>query len=261
MQFNISNILNAGNYEDICDYSVVPPYGKLLTTDVLTRNASIFCKTDFIDYLFNNIKDSKCSYTLVTHHSDYPIDETRWLRKPSCIKKWFAINPVVTDSNLIAIPLGVKTHKDPYLEPQYMTKWFADNINILRYNTKQHNVYCNWNITNTDRNIITGLLKNNNVNFSHDSCLPFNEYITNMSKHKFVISPPGNGIDCHRTWEALYVDCIPIVIKNNIYNNWNLPIIQVNDYSEVTPELLETYSKTSSIEQLTIDYWKKIIQH
>ena len=27
----------------------------------------------------------------------------------------------------------------------------------------------------------------------------------------FWLSPRGNGLDCHRTWEALYLDIIPIV--------------------------------------------------
>ncbi len=30
-------------------------------------------------------------------------------------------------------------------------------------------------------------------------------------QYSFWLSPRGNGIDCHRTWEALYLDVIPIV--------------------------------------------------
>jgi hypothetical protein len=259
--YSDTNILNAYNYESICDFSIIPPYSKYATYNLLTRNASIFCKTDFIEYLFANIEESKYSYTLVTHHSDYPIDKIRWSQKPSCIKKWFAINPTVNHPDLIAIPLGLKTHKGAYLEPQYMTEWFAANINTLKLNEKKHNLYCNWNVTNLDRNNIISALKNNNVKFTHETNLPFNQYITNMSKHKFVISPPGNGIDCHRTWEALYVGCIPIVIKNYIYNNWKLPILQVNDFSEITQELLDSFqNSTFDYSVLTIDYWRQQIE-
>jgi hypothetical protein len=261
MQFDTLNIINAYNYESICDYSIIPTYGKYVTQELLANNASIFCKTDFIDYLFDNIRYSKNKYILLTHHSDFPINEERWAKKPLCIKKWFAINPTAKHSDLIAIPLGLKTHKGTYLEPQYMTEWFANNINRLKHNEKTFNVYCNWNITNLDRNNIISTLKNNNIEYTLDTNLPFNEYITNMSKHKFVISPPGNGIDCHRTWEALYVGCIPIVIRNNIYNNWNLPIIQIDNYSEITHDLLKNYcTSTFDIKTLTIDYWKQQIK-
>ena len=82
-----------------------------------------------------------------------------------------------------------------------------------------------------------------------------------MSKFKFVISPPGNGIDCFRTYEALYFNCIPIVIKNYIYDCWKeLPIIQVNDYSEVTYDLLYSYlNKEYNMEKLYFTYWKNLI--
>ena len=260
--YNATNILNAYNYESICDYSIIPPYGKYVTAELLSQDATIFCKTDFIDYLFNEIKDSKNSYTLITHHSDYPIDAERWHIKPTCIKKWYAINPTINHCDLIAIPLGLKTHKGAYLEPQYMTEWFAANINILRENKKKYNIYCNWNNTNISRNTIISNLTANKLDFTYDSNISFNEYITRMSQHRFVISPPGNGIDCHRTWEALYVGCIPIVIKNDIYNNWNLPIIQVNDFSDVTQDLLESYYLPATDNNiLTIEYWKNLIKH
>jgi len=258
--YNIKNVLNAYNYESICHFSVIPPYGKYVTPDLLARNATIFCKTDFIDYLFDQIKHSNNEYILVTHHSDYPIDAERWNKKPSCIKKWYAINPTVVHTDLIALPLGVKTHADPYYEPQYMTNWFAENINTLRSIPKIGNIYCNWNNTNISRNNIISTLKDKEIKFTHDTNVPFNEYITKMSQHKFVISPPGNGIDCHRTWEALYVGCIPIVIKNYIYNDWKLPIIQVDDFNDLTQELLDNYHLPSDgSDMLSINYWNNII--
>lgn len=253
---NKNTVLNAANYEDLCDYSIVPPYGKFFTPEILTRDAIIFCKTDFIEYLFDNIKYSTFKYKLITHHSDYPINEERFAKKPTCIKKWFAINPTVKHPDLIPIPLGLKTHKGCYLEPQYMTEWFCSQIPRLQNNKKQFKVYCNWNLTNTDRNGIVNSLKNNNIPYTHDYNKPFNEYIENMAQHKFVISPPGNGIDCHRTWEALYIGCIPIVIKNDIYNNWDLPILQVNDFSEVTGQFLKEVTLKSTGAKLDINFWQ-----
>ncbi len=31
-----------------------------------------------------------------------------------------------------------------------------------------------------------------------------------------VLSPPGGGLDCHRTWEALVFGAVPIVLKNHL---------------------------------------------
>jgi hypothetical protein len=53
------------------------------------------------------------------------------------------------------------------------------------------------------------------------------------------LSPRGNGIDCHRTWEALYLDAIPIVWHSTLDSIYtNLPIIIINDWSEVNEKFL-----------------------
>ena len=31
------------------------------------------------------------------------------------------------------------------------------------------------------------------------------EYLRTLGQHRFVLSPRGNGLDAHRTWEALMV--------------------------------------------------------
>lgn len=58
----------------------------------------------------------------------------------------------------------------------------------------------------------------------------------------FEISPRGNGIDCHRTWEALILKTIPIVLTSHldpIYDG--LPVAIVKDWEEVTSERLKDW--------------------
>lgn len=260
---DINNYINAATYEDICDYSIILDEGKVVTEEILTKDCIIFCKTDHIEYLFSCIKNTKKNYVIITHHSDYPIDNYRFSLKPNNVKKWFAINSTITDISITGIPLGIKTHKGIYLEEQYKTKWFINSIEDLKKNKKENILYCNWNNTNPYRNNIISKLETNNIIYKLENNIPFEEYIENMSKCKYVISPPGNGIDCHRTWEALYVGCIPIVIKNKIYEDWSeLPILQVNDYSELSIELLDNFSNNCFIyDKLYMNYWKKIIKN
>ena len=61
-----------------------------------------------------------------------------------------------------------------------------------------------------------------------------------MPSYKFVISPEGNGIDCHRHYEAIMAGCIPIMEKNILVENKykNLPILYTTDYTEITDEYL-----------------------
>jgi hypothetical protein len=76
--------------------------------------------------------------------------------------------------------------------------------------------------------------------------LPFNQYLEEVAKSYFVISPNGNGVDCHKTWESLYLKSIPIVTKSiNVDFYKNYPIIIINDWSELNLSILtvDTYNK------------------
>lgn len=262
MEYDINNIINAANYEDIADFSIIPPENKFFSNEILKNDCIIFCKTDFIGYLFQNLNNSTKKHVLITHHSDYEINSNIFLHKPKSIIKWFAINATHVDESLNCIPLGLKTHRGIYLEEKYMTNWFVENLKNLRSNFKENKVYCNWTDTNSYRNQIISKLRDNNIEFIIESNLTFDKYAKSMSKCKYVISPPGNGIDCHRTWESLYLGCIPIVIRNKIYDNWpDLPILQVDDYSDLSQKIIDDFSKKQfNFEMLYLEYWKNIIK-
>ena len=86
-----------------------------------------------------------------------------------------------------------------------------------------------------------------------------------VSTYKFILSPQGAGLDCHRTWEALYLDIIPIVLSsaiNEIYED--LPILVLKDWNEITEDFLnEKYKEISlkkergeyKIEKMYCSYW------
>jgi len=82
-----------------------------------------------------------------------------------------------------------------------------------------------------------------------------------MSKYSFVLSPFGNGYDCHRTWEALCLGAIPIVRAKQFKTLFaDLPVLNVDEWSDVTQELLqntirEFKERKFNYEKLTLKYW------
>lgn len=72
------------------------------------------------------------------------------------------------------------------------------------------------------------------------------EYFTTLPSYKFVMSPEGNGIDCHRHYEALLAGCIPVMERNPLTEEKyrDCPILYTTDYSEITPAYLEQKYKT-----------------
>lgn len=67
------------------------------------------------------------------------------------------------------------------------------------------------------------------------------QYFDTLPSYKFIISPEGNGIDCHRHYEAFIAGCIPILEQNLLIQEKykGCPILWTIDYSEITPEYLE----------------------
>lgn len=67
------------------------------------------------------------------------------------------------------------------------------------------------------------------------------DYFDLIPQYKFVFSPEGNGIDCHRHYEALIAGTIPIIEHNDIIKEKykGCPILYTTDYSECTHEFLE----------------------
>lgn len=90
----------------------------------------------------------------------------------------------------------------------------------------------------------------------------------NMTEFAFVLSPFGNGMDCHRTWEALLCGCIPIV-RSTVFNELfeGLPVLIVEKWSDISLQLLVTAladfkdkhdKKELTYEKLDLAYYTKL---
>lgn len=107
-----------------------------------------------------------------------------------------------------------------------------------------------------NRSAIVRILSSNEI---ENTILPSSEYFTSLPSYKFVISPEGNGVDCHRHYEALMAGCIPVVEDSRhireVYGN--CPILYTTDYSEITSEYLE--KKYDEMIDKTYDFSKLFV--
>ena len=120
--------------------------------------------------------------------------------------------------------------------------------------TKRHDIFPILNVTAKESLRVPGKL---------DVQLYFSE----LKKHRFLISPAGNGLDTHSTWEALLSGCIPIVPKSALDSLFeDLPVWLVESWDEVTNEAvkekIEEFTapgKKYKWEKLFIHYWEEQI--
>ncbi|CAF1204085.1 unnamed protein product, partial [Didymodactylos carnosus] len=88
-----------------------------------------------------------------------------------------------------------------------------------------------------------------------------------IARSKFVISPPGKGLDCHRTWETLYLGSIPIVLSTTIDSLFQrLPVVIVKNYEQITLEFLQKtyenmFKQKFDYSRLYKQYWQQRIDN
>ena len=90
---------------------------------------------------------------------------------------------------------------------------------------------------------------------------PVNRFKTwvNQSKYEFVISPFGGGLDCHRTWEALALNCIPIIHSSPLNKMFEgLPVLFVNSWTDVS--FAGSFESACAHPKLTLKYWTDLIK-
>ena len=89
--------------------------------------------------------------------------------------------------------------------------------------------------------IFEKICKPNVVDFPEKN-IPRSELWKKKGEYAFSVSPPGNGLDCHRTWEDLILGCIVIVKTSPLDPLYEgLPVVIVQNWEEVTQENLEKW--------------------
>ena len=137
----------------------------------------------------------------------------------------------------------------------------------MYYHKKDILVYKNFSIhTNIkERTEINNITNNNKIFMSN--IVPFNKYLQYVSRSIFIISPPGNAIESHRTWESLYLKAIPIVKRDMALKQFDqLPIFFIDNWEEITIDFLrknvnKIEGVKEKIKELNFKYWENKIKY
>ena len=217
-------------------------------------------KIEYLDRFYNEIVTSlDTKFVLITHYGDKEAGLHYKILNHPLLIKWYGQNMRTISDKTTGIPIGLENNF-----------WNRTNIHTIKKhcgNSKEKLLYLNFTLrTNKRRSKIMNILLKNG--FNKNEKLNWGDYIEDLSRHKFCISPEGNGVDCHRTWECLYLGVIPIVEKS-IHMNYfsDLPILFIDSYDIISIEYLnqiyEDFQKKSfNMDKLDISYWnKKIKEH
>jgi len=92
-----------------------------------------------------------------------------------------------------------------------------------------------------------------------------NEWLRQVSNHKWIVCPIGHGLDTHRTWEVLLMRRYPVVLSCNLDSVFHgLPVLIVQSWHDINQTYLdEMYShyqqKQFNMEKLFHNFWERMI--
>ena len=230
----------------------------------------VFVKADMFQMFFDRAYRSiNNSFVLVSHNSDFsaPVQYKNKLEENK-ILAWYASNPSIRNhSKLFPIPIGLAN-----------VRWPAGNLKKLMNAFHNHRkpwsnrttlLYVNFD-SGTNQKERTAALsqatKISNVTIMRKK-ISFETYLEQIGNAKFVLSPPGNGLDCHRTWEALMMGAAPIVLSSGLDPLFNkIPAVIIKDWSSLTEKFISTYTFSSYDNLMPVvlyaRYWReRLLKH
>jgi hypothetical protein len=179
-------------------------------------------------------------FIIFTNLEDTPIDKFIFDRIPDNVLSVNAVNAISFGGKVNPIPYGIqrKLHTGDNRKQILLDFMFSDEISIEQVLYVNHSDHTN----PKERSGIKEIFLDKSWAKVQFQSVDYYEYLSSLKKSKFMICPIGNAVDCHRNWECLYMRRVPIMKKNSYleYLLKDYPVLFVNDYSEVTEDLLSS---------------------
>jgi len=272
------DFISGSYFRNKCKYSLgkyTSPTNSIpiLEIDGQLNNNLVFCKTEYISKLHGNLNNLPEQFILLTHNSDININQqivndvlSKFENK---IKRWYAQNLDIEHELIFPLPIGLAN-----------PKWSHGNINrfyrIIQEDYQKSNLfYVNFNVATNpqERNYCLKFI-GKNITTPYPNYVDLNaynnfventqeNYLRDIASSYFTISPKGNGIDCHKTWEAIYMKSIPIVTRSVCsikFKEMGIPMIVLDDWSnfntlELTPDLYKDIWQDFDINNINFNFW------
>jgi len=199
-------------------------------------------------------------FIIFTNLEDTPIDDYIFEAIPNNVLRISAANAVSYGGKVTPAPYGLQRRMIPddkrIEDITSAMKNLPSNPSRLLY--VSHNEG-----SHQERVGIKDLFRNQSWAEVHEQRVPFSVFLRNLSQVKFMLCPRGNAVDCHRNWEVVYMRRVPVMKKHPYLQELfkDLPVLFVNDYSEVTEELLIEndnlfqQAQTMDLNSLTLPYF------
>lgn len=224
-------------------------------------------QTEILNKLNFQLGKSNTRVPVIIHNGDGIVSDRFVERLISEGAEIFAVNFKESSPHLNPIPIGLE---NSHLRTNGEISDFIEFSLEVSPDVNRSGVLCAFNVS-TNPHIREPLMATfSKSRHKHEQKrLDPSDFRTAIKASRFVISPPGNGADCHRTWEAIYLGAVPVIHRKFLAESlWqNLPIWAVEDWAEffeATDSELDNkfYELTSKETDMAFaDYWIAEMDH
>jgi len=186
----------------------------------------------------------------------------RMLDSPLVIK-WYTQNydGSLVHPKLRPIPIGLDLHTG--LSPfEKLRRLHSVLQNAIPWKRRENKILMDiTSLWNEERLIAANLLSTSSQIATMVERVPFVQAMQRYSHYRYAVSLAGNGLDCHRTWELLFLNTVPVVKTNSLDPLYSgLPVIILKDWREAAdPDNLSRW-KTRCEPLLSDDSTKRLLR-
>jgi hypothetical protein len=257
-----SPYLSGDGFRMLCTHFYEGETRHSFAPSAVKQDELVFCEAWHLrEFLTGPALRLRSSFSVVSHNGDCNVDESFLGILPKNLMSLFAMNVLVRDERIIPLPIGLENKRLHY-------NGIVRDFDTLRRKAVEKKP-----------RILSAFTVGNNAKERGDalrylSAMPLNDTIGRINSrayrkvaatYMFIASPPGNGADCHRTWEAMYLGSIPIVVRSRLtecFHEIGLPMHLVSSYEEIAAwdeaRMAEIYAQNTQrflSRALWMDFW------
>lgn len=261
MNFSKQSLVRSDLFEKVCDHTFWSDAQPAANANFKAGDI-VFCKIDEVLKFFEQLRLTRKKIILVTGEGDYSCDPFRQQFLPLNVERWFATNVTHPHHRVTALPLGLGGVEDV----------ITLNIDAQKSDLPKNEwLYINFR-PDTNPGVRQKIYDVFQARAQHENWMTFEppnnhgcneKFLAQLKRHRFVLAPPGNGVDTHRLWEALALGAYPIALRSSVLEPFSgLPILFVDDYSEVTLDFLKVQleqleQKKKNNLMLQMSFWEE----
>jgi hypothetical protein len=187
----------------------------------------IFCYSHCLREFMQILPLLQNDFTLLSHNEDTNIDDSYLaLADHPKLLFWHAQNVMFNHPKLGGLPIGIANSMWPHGNQEILSHVVGKKLE------KTNSVFFNFSIW-TNRAERTACAEALHY-LPWQPMQEFQPYLETLATYKYAISPPGNGIDCHRIWECIYLGVIPVVLRSTFTERLNriFPCVLLDKWSD-----------------------------